>query len=194
LEFNGAEYSRLSYLNLYQDDLPKEGGMYFWVHWVDFDVDKITDFKLKDLLLAYTEQKIPFMEEMKGTYKFSVSVTEQWYLKNGNIFGLSDSKEKELLDFLKDLNNRKKFYQLFKEICFARPFYIGKADDLRIRLNQHLKRRSNILDTIDNHVIKHANIYIGYKIIESPKDLKLNVIFEEIFNRTVKPGLTKKPN
>jgi len=111
------------------------------------------------------------------------------------MFGLNDSSNKELEDYFLNRSNIAFFSSFFKEICFIKPFYLGKADNLRTRLSQHFKGKSVIIPQIITKGISEKDVWVGYKEINKPgPGAKINTIFEEIYSRRVKPGLTIKPN
>lgn len=196
---NLINYEKLSYLETYYDDpktgIPEESGIYYWVFWPDFDYLNISESDLIQRLLYYTNNTLFFKETIRGPYKFEAEIREQSYRTNGNLFGLSKSKEIKLINYLKDPLNKKSFYEFFKEVCFSRPFYIGKANNLRRRLvTQHFKGTTEVLPEIDKLSINYSDIWVGYKTIQDVNKEGLNNIFEEILSRRIKPGLTKKPN
>ena len=193
--FNNVSYQRLSFLSKYADDeIPTNSGVYYWAYWPYFDPSSISHPKLIEKLLDFGTRQLYYSEPFKGQYKFKGEIAEQWFKDNGNLFGLNDSKHEDLSMYLKNSGNVKDFFEVFKVLCFGRPFYIGKANDLRSRLNQHFNRRSEILDMIDSKRIPHSEIWIGIQEIDVTISPKINNIVEEIFSRVFKPGLTKKPN
>lgn len=200
--YNNIKFSKLSFLEKYFDDpidgIPTSSGIYYWVYYPEFDPATITLTDLVKSLQEYTSKSLRYKEELRGKYKYSVEVLEQGFSENGALLGLSPSKTKILTDFLSGGPlNVSMFHKFFIEVCFSRPFYVGKANNLRTRLaSKHFKRvDSEILNEIDKEVINYTDIWVGYKEIPMlPTGEHLNVIFEEILSRTVKPGLTKKPN
>lgn len=221
---NGIKYYKLSYIlqninniSLLETIFKDESGIYFWVYFPDFDPTKISKTDFKDLMLEFTNTQPFSYEEISGKYKFKAIISENnynfdllSYIENINsttalpatmgsktIFSLSIRKELSLLtELYKNKSNMKYFYDLFKQLCFYKPFYIGKANSIYTRLvNNHFKRRSSeILNEIDKSNINLAYVYVGYKLIPQGMSDDLNVVIEEIFSRTLKPGLTKKPN
>jgi hypothetical protein len=196
---NVINYERLSYLIQYYDDalngIPESSGIYYWVYWPDFEYSSISTQDLTDKLLEFTTRSLFFKEVIRGPYKFEAEIREQTYPSNGNFFGLSHSKQNKLLAYLNLEDNKRIFHDFFKEVCFSRPFYIGKANNLRRRLvSQHFKGKTEVLPEIDGLSINYSDIWVGFKIIDDPNDEGLNNIFEEILSRKIKPGLTKKPN
>ena len=198
--FNGIPFEKLSYLKQFYSDpsngIPEESGVYYWIYWPDFDPHTISIKRLEDRLQEYSKKNLQFPEILKGKYKFIAEIKEQRFDKNeAPILGLSQGKKKKLLNHFNTRQNIIDFHIFFKEICFARPFYIGKANNLRQRLvNGHFKSRSEILPELLDQKINDSDIWIGYKLIPINIDSQLNTIFEEILSRNLKPGLTKKPN
>lgn len=196
---NSIRFEKLSYFKQYYADdingIPKESGIYYWVFWPDFDPNMTTALNLSSLLKDYSDKTLYFKEILTGRYKFEAEVRELGYPANGNLFGLSPSKTIKLNNYLATASNRVLFHEFFKEVCFARPFYIGKANNLRTRLaSQHFKGLTEVIPEIDGAGINYSDIWVGYKIIPDPNDEDINTIFEEILSRRIKPGLTKKPN
>jgi len=192
-------FQKLTYYEKYYANpvsgIPKESGIYYWVYWPQINSKmSVTDVEKK--LLEYTKNGLLFSEKVRGKYKYEAVINEQWYKDNGNIFGLAESKKNILINYLKaDSKNLKFFVDYFERICFSRPFYIGKANNLRTRLaSQHFKGKTEIMGQIVKYGIPRNDIYVGYEVVEDNAPEKVNVVLEEIFSRNVKPGITKKPN
>lgn len=202
LEFNAITFQKLSYLEKYFDDpvsgIPATSGIYYWVHYPEFDPDVISVDNLVDKLDFFCKKNLRYTEDLKGKYKFLAEIKEQGFPDSGELFGLSPTKSQTLKNFLSvSKTNISTFHRFFIEVCFTRPFYVGKADNLRNRIaKKHFKRHdSEILNEIDRQSINYSDVWIGYKEIPALSTGEaINVIFEEILSRTVKPGLTKKPN
>jgi hypothetical protein len=198
---NGFNFERLDIRKNNIDDpilgVPTENGIYQWVYYPQFDEQTIQPVDLIDLLKTYSKCNFYIEEELKGLYKFQAKIWEQGYKDNDNIFGLSNKMKKELESFLNVRNNIGFFSTIFQEVCFARPFYLGKANDLKQRLSNHFNGAagSPIVPAINAKGIPEKDIWVGYKII-TPYAVSdnINKIFEEIYSRKVKPGLTIKPN
>jgi hypothetical protein len=192
-------FQKLTYYEKYfanpVSGIPKKSGVYYWVYWPEVS-SKMSLINIEKKLLEYTKNGLIFSETVKGKYKFEAIINEQWYRDNGNIFGLSDVKKNTLINYLKaDPKNLDFFVEFFERICFSRPFYIGKANNLRTRLvSQHFKGTTEIINQLDKYSIPRNDVYVGFEIIEDKAPEKVNVILEEIFSRNVKPGITKKPN
>jgi len=203
MDVNGFKFNKLEFLRKNIDDptdgIPTLYGIYSWVYWPDFASTTILPAALISHLIDYTSKNFYIEEELVGLYKFEGKIWEQGYKLNGNLFGLSDDKNIALSTFLTDRANINYFHSFFKELCFARPFYVGKANNLRQRLSIHFKgAKSHILPEINKKGIPENHIWVGYKEIQyssgSPLPKNLNTIFEEILSRRVKPGLSIKPN
>lgn len=192
-------FQKLIYFEQYYADpingIPEKSGIYYWVYWPSIsNTPTLKNLEIK--LLEYSKNNLLFSETISGNYKFQATISEQWYRDNGNIFGLTNAK-KDLLyaHFKKDPKNIKFFLEFFKQVCFSRPFYIGKANNLRTRLaKQHFKGTTEIMAQISKSGIPKGDIYVGFDLINDAATERVNVIFEEIFSRKIKPGLTKKPN
>lgn len=199
MDINGITFNRLSYLEQFYSDplngIPENSGIYFWVYWPEYDYNLVSPKDLINLLIEFSSKSLQSPEEIVGRYKFKVRVEEQRFEKKSNPFGLSDSQKNKLFKYISDPNNSRSFFDFFKEICFARPFYIGKAINLRSRLgSQHFKSRTRLIPEIDRECIKHSEIWVGYKIIPIQGGEEISTIMEEILSRNIKPGLTIKPN
>jgi hypothetical protein len=195
--FNGILYNKLSYLEQFYADplngIPEQSGIYFWVFWPEYDPEEILPQDLIDKLAEFSSKSLQSPEEIVGRYKFKVE--EQRFEKKSNPFGLSESQKNKLINYISDSKNAMSFFEFFKEICFARPFYIGKAKNLRTRLGkQHFKSMTRIIPEIDRENIKHSEIWVGYKVIPAYGNDEISTIMEEILSRNIKPGLTIKPN
>ena len=171
---------------------PDRGGNYYWVHYVNIPEDiKVED--LRKILLEYSKVDLRFGEEGFGE-KFHYKFGEVGFnTKENTILGLSKAKESKLINFLSDKNNLKMFIDFFQKTCFKRPFYIGKAIDLRSRIKNHINKQggSPIIKTIEEQKINKSHIWIGFEEIQTIDEGILN-IFEEITQIILKPGLTKK--
>lgn len=196
MKYNGFKYWNLSYLDVdeYRREVSKEEGLYSWVFWPPLDSETSTEDILKILLhfqnvnLSYPEKTVKF--------KFSVEVNESSFPRTSNLFGLSKDKADKLINYLSVPDNKEKFSVFFKDLCFSRPFYIGKATSIRKRLLQHITEvnSSMIRQTLRQQKINSNQVWVGIKELSlSGKNEGLSNIFEEILQRTIKPGLTKRP-
>lgn len=200
--YNSIKFQKLAYLEKYFDDakdgVPKKSGIYYWAYYPEFDPLTISVPDLLSLLETYTTKSLRYKEGLKGHYKYLVEVIEQGFSDNGTLLGLTPSKTSDLTSFFSQgIPNIQIFHTFFIEVCFSRPFYVGKANNLRDRLvKKHFKRvDSDILNKIDKETISYNDIWVGWKEIPTlATGEHINMIFEEILSRTIKPGLTKKPN
>lgn len=189
------KFEKLSYLMDYEEELSESAGIYHWVYWPSFDPTNIALNQLEERLKEFSCKYLAYSESFKGAYKFQGEIRERLFSENGEMFGLVESKSQELLQYLQHRPNVLVFYEIFKEICFGRPFYIGKANNLSSRLRQHFGRRnSEILNSVDQNGIPYSDIWVGQRELSFSATPRINNIIEEICSRIYKPGLTVKPN
>ena len=202
MEVDNKEYQTLIY---YSDQdfinkIPDRPGNYFWVHYVNIPENcSLSD--VRKFLSEYSKVDFNIPEEGGGAkfyYKigemgFAYKIGEMGLVQSNTIFSLSKGKEEVLLEHLTNPSYLNEFIQFFKELCFKRPFYIGKAIDLRSRIKDHIKGRGNspIKKAIEEANVDKNHIWIGYQEISQIDETILN-IYEEITQKKLKPGLTKK--
>jgi hypothetical protein len=191
------EEKNLAYLKINVGDIPDTSATYYWYHWPQFS-DSIARYDLIKLLKQFSSRNLIVSEEIFGL-RNTVKITEIVFeLKKADtintILGLSEFKSNELLDFIfYDDIGFVFFRDFFKEMCFSRPFYIGKAKNLRSRLISHFERRnSKILDRLDEFEIPQTEVWISWKETPNLGDNEMAYIFEEIIQRKLKPGLVEK--
>jgi len=191
------EEKNLAYLKINVADIPDTAGTYYWYHWPQFP-DSITRCDLIKLLQQFSSRNLIVSEEIFGL-RNNIKITERVFdlrkIDNINtILGLSEFKSNELLNFIfNDTIGFSFFRDFFKEMCFSRPFYIGKAKNLRSRLFSHFERRnSKILDRLDEFEIPQTEVWISWKETPNLGDIEMAYIFEEIIQRKLKPGLVEK--
>ncbi len=186
----------LAYLIKNKEEIPVESGTYYWYHWPQFS-DGISKEGLNKLLLKYSNQSLNLDEELIGL-KNKVIIKERFFeqktpIRYNAILGLNQAKSLQLLDFIFCNHEAFIYFQnFFKELCFARPFYIGKAKSLRTRLGNHFDRvDSKILNHISERNISQTEIWITWSLTP-PINEEISHLFEEIIQRKLKPGLVEK--
>lgn len=175
------------------NEIPESPGNYYFVHYINippsFGIEK--SWKL---LKQFSSIDFDNSEEGRGQ-KYFYKVRELSFrdYNPSSVLGLSHARESKLYEHLSSSNKiLEKFLTYYKELCFTRPFYIGKAINLRSRINQHLKgSNSPILEQIENRSIDKDNIWVSYDIIEQDSLDILN-IYEEISQKFLKPSITEK--
>jgi hypothetical protein len=176
-------------------EIPTKSGVYYWVFWPfkDYYIEDDNFDLFVETIKYFSSINLNLPEFAETGYKFSVEIRERGL--DSEILGLSNNKSTVLISHLKESRiNRESFLNYLKSIIFAKPFYIGKANNLRTRLQQHFEQRnSEILSHLKELDIKHTDVLIGYEVIESNLEDNINTIFEEIAQRILKPGLTKRP-
>lgn len=194
------KYYTLKYVQIEQNVIPSTGGVYKWVYWPNLEnyVENGNDYW--DLLCVYSSKKLT-EESSFNDFKFDITVVESSYNAcNSNYdvpFGLSDAKGHVLKDFLQEKENRCELNRYLKPIVFSKPFYVGKADNLYARIKDHYSGNSKLLPYIRDQGINFEDIWIGYYVLNGVDNTKntsnINDVFEEVLQRIVKPGLTKRP-
>lgn len=192
---NDLQYQTLLlYLDNNISSIPNEPGIYYWVYFPDIDPSiELESFIFE--LKKYSSVSLSLPENFKH-YKFKAEISEIWFDSSDDdcILGLSRSRSEELIQYLSESSeNRKEFMVFFKQLCFARPFYVGMTEDLQNRLKSHLfGYGSEILESIELLNIRKNYVWISYNIYPNKMTSKMIKIHEEIYQRFVKPGLTKK--
>ncbi len=182
-------YSDSDYIN----EIPELSGNYYFVHYINIpsNYNLFTSWKL---LKQFSLVDFDSSEEGRGQ-KYFYKVRELTFRDYNptSVFGLSQARESKLYEHLaSSAKTLEKFLTYYRELCFARPFYIGKAINLRSRINQHLKGVSSpILGQIQERSIDKDNVWISYDVIEQDSDDVLN-IYEEIAQKFLKPSITEK--
>ncbi|WP_026977601.1 GIY-YIG nuclease family protein [Flavobacterium tegetincola] len=192
---NITNKNTLEYYIQFYTDIPTKSGVYYWFFW------PFKGFYLEDKNFNLFVEKIKYFssinlnlpESAKTGYKFSVEVRERGL--DCEVLGLNNNKSTVLLAYLKESQtNREYFLNYLKNIILTKPFYIGKANNLQTRLLQHFKEQnSEILNHLSELKIEQTDVLIAYEVIESNLEDNINTIFEEIAQRILKPGLTKRP-
>jgi hypothetical protein len=189
------EFNSLEFYIQFHTDIPHKSGIYSWFFW-PFKIDHIKDENFElfiNKIKYFSSVNLNFSEESTTGYKFSVQVKERWF--DNNMLGLSSKKEEILISHLsKSAENRSNFLNYLQLIIFSKPFYVGKADNLNLRLRQHFEgNNSEILRYLVERKICFKDVLICYEIFDVKYDVNINSVFEEITQRIVKPGLTKRP-
>lgn len=189
---NNFKFKSLAFLEAYQEDIPCTNGIYTWVFYPNLDPQFDDYQKYIEKLNIFTKIDI-FLKEKYQKFKFTVEVYESGFPKNGNLFGLSNKKDDVFKTFLLEQKNRVNFELFFKLICFSRPFYIGKALNLRSRICQHINSSSGIRHVLEDLEIESKYIWIGYQEMNITNEQDISNIIEEISQRILKPTLTVRP-
>lgn len=189
---NGFQYRNLSYLEAYPDDIPSYEGIYSWVYWPKLAPNKVDYNKLLLILDDFKNVNLCYSERTEK-FKFTVEIVESGFPSNENLFGLSDKKAMTLANYLKNDLNRMLFADFFQNLCFYRPFYVGKAINLQLRLKAHFNYRTDLRFELKKQQINPNEIWVGIKKVSLSNNQQLSTIFEEILQRVLKPGLTKRP-
>jgi hypothetical protein len=194
-------------LNAKVEELPETNSIYYW-HFSPFrahfsnGLKEISDYKnFDDIFLELKKiEKFRLDPWIMSNHIFKVTVDTPDLEKDEKTFlGLSHQKIDALRDYLDESEtNRKFFIRFIDEILFNVPFYIGKADNLKIRIKQHIKGQTQILDFLKdlnkNFGIGEECIYVGYQEINTGvvEDPDLITAFEAIAQRILRGQLVKR--
>ena len=190
------EYKKLEFLRQYPNEIPEKEGNYYWVYcpWncLDYSYEE-----LMERLEKFSNIELSFSEEFKSRRtRIEVNqITFKDYDKGTLLnIGLKDEAIlKEYLEF--SAKNRLFFIKFLRHLCFLKPFYIGKADDLQKRLKQHFSGSgsSPIMKRVRENDINFDEIFIGFQDLEisEGENLKMLNIYEEITQKLLRPSLTK---
>ena len=192
----GKNSEKLEYWQSFQDEIPNDPGNYYWVYspWKK----KSDDYEVLVKRIQKFSSVVLSFEEIFKSQKTLIKVNEISFndYNESNFLGLGDKAKNSLNNFLlKSPKNRAYFCNFMHELALYRPFYIGKADDLKRRIKQHIGGHgsSPIMERIRKSEIPFDEIYIGYEempLFDNSADI-LNV-FEELTQRLLRPQLTKK--
>jgi len=183
----------LSFLLEYPEEIQEKEGIYFWNYYPVFDALHSDYIEIRKVLEKYSRTNIS-LSEVAEQFKYRVEVGECAFPNNSRLFGLSEEKEEKFVNFLKsNQNNITLFHDFFKDACLRRPFYVGKALNLRNRLKQHFQGRSEILQILFEKKVSYNDIWIGLQETNFDFEESISNIFEEIIQRITKPGLTQRP-
>ena len=199
IEKSSFVFNTLKYLQFNSSVIPCSAGIYKWVYWPNLENFISNEDDYWKMLQVFSSKRIADFSRFSD-FKFEITVIESSFksLCDEDIvpFGISENKSKKLRDYIKSEENRRKFNDFLKSAIFSRPFYVGKADDLHKRLKDHSSGRSKILSQIRSQGINNEDIWVGYfelNVFNEKNDKQINDVFEEIFQRIVKPGLTQRP-
>ena len=189
------EFDSLEFFMQFHNEIPGKSGIYSWVFW-PFKESHIKENNFNNLVRKieyFSAININYSESTSTGYKFEVSVKEQGF--GNNFLGLSDKKKLILKSYLERCEeNRRDFLEFLKLVAISRPLYVGKADNLNQRLRQHFDgNNSDILSFLREQKINFSDVLICFEILDKQFEESINSVYEEITQRIIKPGLTKRP-
>ncbi|MBC5849676.1 hypothetical protein [Vibrio metschnikovii] len=178
------------------DKVPSYSGVYIWRYWPQprsYTKSDLLDF-LKKIILEF-----PVIEK-ELTIK-NDSITYSRYALGydcNNPFsslGLTEKKITQLETLLENDEKIEPICNVFEMMLYMLPpLYIGKANIISDRINQHINRRSSkLLDKLDKVNISHGDVYISF--IEdklSLPDKDMSDLMEIIFQRVTNPVFTDR--
>lgn len=187
-----TDFQTLSFLKSYRDNIPDRPGVYYWVFWPTYDIARVTRDTLLKRMRSYSEVHLHIGEDFVK-HKFSVHVEEAspGSGRHSGVFGLSEERERLLTEYMDESQEHiQQVAEFFKRMCFARPFYVGKADNLFTRLGQHFDEKSHLLQHLRREDFSFSDVWIGWEEIVNSDNPDIARIIEEIAQRIVKPGLS----
>jgi hypothetical protein len=177
------------------DRIPSEtSGIYAWYRSYSFskDPDSFTDELLKEISKPRFTPRTGFI-----TPYYQVTVASQ--------SKISDSKEQHLRGFLSQPTNREALLKgLEASLFFQTPLYIGKSENLRRRVGEHLDSSSPLSERFKAHGIDITSSLLliiplygtdpipQSALSEEPtaEQIDAELMLEEIFSRLFSPQLT----
>ena len=152
---NEIDFKTLSYYLNNIESISVEGGIYYWIYWPAYKRGVINTDEYIDKVFEYSSKSVAISKYFSD-FKFSICIKETEFLDinstKRNFLGLSCNKRDLLLKIIKnDEDKFDEFVNIFKKSCFMKPLYVGKADNLRVRLLQHFKEQTEILKKLRNN-------------------------------------------
>ncbi|MDM0025735.1 GIY-YIG nuclease family protein [Variovorax saccharolyticus] len=178
------------------DRIPESPGIYIWRYWPSFK--SLASADLIESLKKWSAQQPAFVEVSRN-FRVESQITRRPFGFDvaDTLLGIdvNSNKGKRFLTALREnVENRELLINVLDCIvCFASPLYVGKADNLRSRLEEHIGRKSNLLSDIESQDISFEDIYVSFVIdpISAP-DSSITTGLEEILQRLTNPPLTKR--
>lgn len=192
----GYSFSKLS---RGRSKLPQTPGIYIWRYWpslADLDEDSFIQ------MIRNWRETHPQFEEVVQNSRMTIRVKRTPFgssATDGDFLGFKESSEKAKAlwkAISSDMETRQTLaYTLESLLASMPPLYIGKADNLQVRLCNHFdEQSSSLLKTVRSAKIDLNDVYISF--IEDPISGCLNdsisTALEEIIQRTTNPPLTKR--
>ena len=173
--------------------IPEACGIYIWRYWPTFD--ELPETGIRDALRAWQEAQ-PTIDEVIRSSRTEVTLSRRPLgSPTHGLFGLGPEKEQLLLDTLESSHVARDALLAMLQcvVALAPPLYVGKADNLRTRLRQHLDPRSGIRESLRESNIPERDVYVSMiaEGFQSTAD-GVNVIIEEIVQRLTNPPLTRR--
>lgn len=178
------------------DQLPESPGVYVWRYWPSFK--SLDSDDILETLKSWCAKQPTFIETT-GNSRIETQIT-RFPFGRGNsntILGIDIGSAKGtrfLIALQESEQNRELLISILDSIvCLSQPIYVGKADNIKLRLEDHLARRSDLLNDIEQQKISFEDVYISFILDPvSTADNTITTTLEEILQRLTNPPLTKR--
>lgn len=175
--------------------IPEFSGVYIWRYWPTFP--SLTADGVLSVLRRWREKQ-PAFEDYAGNRRLGITILRAplGFAGDGELLGLEESKSRELEQFIGTSDAAREALLVVLEtiIASAPPLYIGKADCLRSRLQQHFagRHQSQVLERIKRAQVPLEDVYISFIADPAPSEARMNLLLEEILQRLTNPPLVKR--
>ena len=170
--------------------IPTYSGVYVWRYWPSFN-----NLTKKDIIQKVEEikNKFPILTERLKNNRLDITVDRKPFTKESFLVP-GASKNDEILKLLDDEDFRLNFANTMEIVMFnAPPLYIGKAKNLRSRLEDHFDEKTPVINLIRKSKIPEHEIFISFiKDTISYENNDVTSTIEEILQRLTNPPLTKR--
>ncbi|MCW8348402.1 hypothetical protein MD535_20665 [Vibrio sp. ZSDZ65] len=176
--------------------VPDYSGVYIWRYWPQpksYTKNDLVDF-LKKIIQEYPiiEKALTVNNDNMTYSRYALGNNSE---KPFSSLGLTDKKIIQLETLLEQKEKIESISNVFEMMLYMLPpLYIGKANVISNRINQHIKRSSStLLDKLDNANISHGDVYISFIQDElSLPDKDMSDLIEIIFQRVTNPVFTDR--
>ncbi len=178
--------------------IPTDAGVYIWRYWPS--LRSLEEAKFVEMCTDWQQRQPRFKEEVRNSRVEITTVRTPFGRgESGTFLGieLGNPKVRALLTLFKGDSDTRQLVAYTMECLIAAspPLYIGKANCLRKRLEDHFKKRSSdVLDMIDEAGIARDDVYVSYFLdpAQSSDGESVATGLEEILQRLTNPPFTKR--
>lgn len=186
-----------------KDLFPSTPGLYSWTYWPDeLDAESLCSdhMEFKRVLTIFFENasRLVHKHETNIASKYQVRVYESSLeLVSSTFLGLSEARSKALEQYLiTSAEHRREVLQIIKYAIFSRPIYIGKANNISKRIQEHYDGVSDFgkaIKSVDD-IDAFRHMTIGYKTLKAVdiESDKVAYAIEELLQRILLPKMSIK--
>ena len=189
----------LSTLMRGRQKIPESPGVYIWRYWPLFA--NLEQQAFLDAIAKWTATQ-PQFEEIINNSRLSVSIRRTPFgsaVDKNVLFGFKETNPKAsaLMNAIEESEDTRQVlaYTLESLLASAPPLYVGKADNLRLRLSNHFDgQSSSLLASIKDAGINVEDVFISF-LTDPVSDVlpdQITTAIEEIVQRISNPPLTKR--